>query len=237
MYTGILSEIGLNKNESEIFLLLLKKGESTIYQISNSSLIARPNIYDIVKKLQEKGLVSYIIKKNKRYFSAANPSLLLDILKEKERSLMNILPSLNKLYEAEKNNVKVGIFQGLNGLRIVMENMLKAKEIIIFNGVDMNELLEQIPNFKLKTFLNEKRKKKIKTKILYAETVQPVKGPFYKYKKIPSSLGTLSNVNYWVYCESVVIGIWSTEMLFIKIDNKDIATTFKKNLNYLWKNI
>ena len=237
MYKNMLTEIGLSKNESEIYLVLLKKGESTVYQISSNSSISRPNVYDILKKLQEKGLVSSIIKNNKKYFSATNPSLLLNILKEKERNLMNILPSLNKLYEEEKNNVVVEIFQGLNGLKVIMEDMLKAKEIIIFNGVDINKLLEQIPNFKLKNFLNEKRKKKIKTKILYSETVKPVKGPLYTYKKIPSSLGILNNVNYWVYNESVIIGIWSAELLFIKIDNVDVASTFKKNLNYLWKNI
>ena len=64
----ILKSIGLTENESQIYLILLKLGEGNISQIANHSKISRPNIYDIIKVLVEKGSVSFIIKKKKKYY-------------------------------------------------------------------------------------------------------------------------------------------------------------------------
>lgn len=236
MYEKELKEIGLNKNEVEIYLILLKIGELTIYEIANHSSISRPNIYDIVKKLRKKGLVTSLKKSKKTYYSVTEPKNLLNLLDEKRKNLINVLPKIEQIFSSYKDKTLTEIYSGADGLKLVMEDMLNSEEILIFNGVDIKKVLSELSSFDLERYLKEKKRKKIKTKILYSEFIQPVKGAYYFYKKLPSNM-VLSNVSYWVYSDRVVLGIWSTNPLFIKIISKDVADTFRENINFIWKNV
>ncbi len=231
----ILEEIGLSGGESEIYLTLLQKGESTIYEIADSSRISRPNIYDIVKKLKERGLVTSIIKKRKKYVKVTNPENLHNILKNREENLLEILPTLNKLYESRTSTPIVEIFQGSEGLKTIMNEMLNAQEILIFNGVDMSSILKQIPDFHLNKYFNEKKKRKIITKVLYSNNVKPIKNSGYQYKKLSSN--TLGCANYWTYDDRVAIGIWSNELMIIRIIDENVAKTYKESINLIWNAI
>ena len=189
----------------------------------------------MIKKLKERGLVSFIIKKGKKYFKATEPENLLNILKEKELNLLDVLPKLNDIYKTKKTTPIVEIFQGSEGLKNIMNDMLKAQEILIYNGIEMKTILEQIPDFHFKRYLNEKKKRKIKTKVLYPQNVKPIKGANYFYKKLPKNI--LGCVNYWTYNDRVVIGIWSNVLMFIRIIDSDVANTYKESINLIWKSI
>ena len=51
-----LKEIGLSDSEANVYLTLLKLGEATVAEISQSSGLHRTNIYDSLEKLKEKGI-------------------------------------------------------------------------------------------------------------------------------------------------------------------------------------
>ncbi len=236
MFEKELINSGLKPNEAKIYLILVNHGASTIYEIAKLSSISRPNIYDIINKLRKKGLISSFVKKNKNYYHITEPNNLVRFLDEKRKNLSTIIPKLNELFNSKKIKTITEIYQGKEGLKLIIEDMLIAKEILIFNGVDIDKLLSEITTFNLERYLNEKKKKKIITKILYAEPIKPVRGKFYYYKKLPKNL-VLKNVNYWIYADRVVLGIWSEEPLFIKIINKDVADTFRTNIELIWNSI
>ena len=52
-----------------------------------SCLVSSSKIYEIMDKLIQKGLVSYIIKSGVKYFESAQPNRLLDYISEKEKKL------------------------------------------------------------------------------------------------------------------------------------------------------
>jgi len=233
----ILKGIGLTENESEIYLILLKEGESTIYEIADHSKISRPNIYDIIKKLKEKGLVSSITKKNKKYFKSTTPENLYNILKEKESNLLEILPKLKEIYETSEVKPIIEVYRGVEGLKSLMNDMLKTKkEIWIFNGADKRYVLENIPEFYYERFLREKKKLKIKTNILYSKNIEPIKGPGYKLKKLPEDYFA-GKVSYWTYGDRVYIGIWTKELVIIRIISDDVAKVFMNGIKLIWNTI
>ncbi len=232
----VLKETGLTENESEIYLILIKLGEATIYEIANHSKISRPNIYDIIKKLCEKGLTTTIIKNNKKYFKPNSPNVLYSILKDKEKNLLSVLPDLNKIYESKKIKPIIEVFEGVGGLKTIMNDMVNTKkDIWIFNGPDIDYLNKQIPEFFIKRFLKEKERYKIKTKILYLEGIKPVKGKNYNLKKMPGE--NLGCASYWIYGNKVVLGIWSNPMLFIRLIGKDISKVYQKSIELVWGSI
>ena len=80
----VLEAIGLSKNESKVYLFLLRLGSSTATEITKESCVHRSNVYDALESLIKKGCVSYIKKMDRTYFAAANPENLKNILREKQ---------------------------------------------------------------------------------------------------------------------------------------------------------
>src|SRR3989344_1806167 len=83
----LLEEIGLTKGEINVYLTLLKIGETTTGKIIEEAQISSGKIYEILDKLIKKGLASYTTKEKTRYFNAASPNRILDFLHEKEKEL------------------------------------------------------------------------------------------------------------------------------------------------------
>ena len=62
MEREILREIGLTDSETKVYLALLELGDSTRGEIVNTAGIAGSKLYEIIDKLQDRGLVSVYIK-------------------------------------------------------------------------------------------------------------------------------------------------------------------------------
>src|SRR3989344_470827 len=127
-----LLKIGLTEGESKVYLALIELGSSTVGPIVKKSGVAYSNIYDILQRLMEKGLVSYIIKNKTKHFQAVSPANLLDYLEKKEEEinnqkklLKNFLPRLEELQKL-KPEQDAEIFIGIKGLKSAYEKLLKG---------------------------------------------------------------------------------------------------------------
>src|SRR3990167_2994588 len=96
MNTEILTKIGLTQRESDAYLALLKLKEALASEISKKTKESRSHLYDTLKSLIEKGLVSYVIKNGKKYFRPAPPEKLLDYIQEKQKLIEESLPELHE---------------------------------------------------------------------------------------------------------------------------------------------
>lgn len=117
MDTKIFEKLGLAKSETDIYLMLLKIGSSTAAKISEKTGLNRSHIYDSLKKLMDKGLVSTYESNNTLYFSPASPETIQDYVKEIEKEISTIIPELNKLKEIEKPSTKIQLFHGKSGIK------------------------------------------------------------------------------------------------------------------------
>ena len=97
MDTKPLERLGLHEAEIKVYLALLKRGLSTATQISQDTGLNRSHIYDKIDVLLEKGLISFVIKNNVKYFKASDPEKIIDYVKEIQENIQAILPSLNEL--------------------------------------------------------------------------------------------------------------------------------------------
>src|SRR3990167_2347637 len=80
----ILENLGLTALEAKVYLTLLDLGPSLAGLITRKSGIHRRSVYDALERLIQKGLVGYIVNNNRKYFEAANPERLSELVKEKE---------------------------------------------------------------------------------------------------------------------------------------------------------
>ena len=63
-----LENLGLSNVEAKVYLALLEVGSVVANKIAEQSGIHRRTVYDALETLIEKGLVSFVIEANKKYY-------------------------------------------------------------------------------------------------------------------------------------------------------------------------
>ena len=233
MNLEILKDAGLTNNEALVYKALLELGPSLAGQISRKTGLHRRTVYDITEMLIKKGLIGYILKNNRRLFEASSPEKFLDILKEKENSINDILPEMMNLFQQTKEKQETNFYKGIQGLKTVLEDQLQknTEEILILGA---SPLAYEILEFYFKWFDIKRKKRKIKTKIIFNQANKKIKIPYSKIKFLPQKYSSPLAVN--IYRDKVAIILWSKENpISIVIKNKEISEGYKKYFELMWK--
>ena len=233
--------LGLSDNEIKAYLSLLELSQSLASKIASKSKIPRASIYDILERLQQEGLVSYITKDFKRYFSASEPKTIIENLDYTKKRIKDILPNLEALKKNNQPMSKTEIFEGKNGLQMIMNLMLEEKNLFVLGA---SRKSSEILPFFVDKWHKERIKRKIKTKIIYND-IEGIHSSVNKSIKILGSkkiwdyrfLHTdyLSPVMTIVFGNKVALVNWIKNPSVILIENRDIAETYKQYILRLWE--
>jgi len=221
----------LSKNEIAIYLKLLELGSSKVGKIAKETNLDRSSTYNAITHLQNKGLVSYVIITKIKWYQAASPKKLLDIINEQKAELKNILPKLEDKYKQTKLKGQVTLYKGYKGVQTVFQDILQnADENLVFGSE--GQLSNKMPHY-YKHFINEQKEKNIKTKIIVRKQRQDeVRKNNYRF----INQGIESPVVTNIYDNKIAIIIWTTEPEAIIIENKDAAQSYKSYFDFMWKN-
>jgi sugar-specific transcriptional regulator TrmB len=211
---------------------LLQLGPSLAGKISRKSGVHRRSVYDAMDRLIEKGLVSYIIQNNQRYYQATDPEKLVQLVRDKERSLMDILPELKAQHDFSKEKEETNFYRGKEGVKYIFEDMLDEKDTVLVIGASANA--NEIVKYYFPKFDTRRAKEKIKVRLIYDESFKPVTGiPLAEIKYLPEGYGSNAATN--IYADKVAIIIWLERPLAILIKNAEVAKSYRKYFELLWK--
>lgn len=131
---ALLETLGLSRSESEVFLALLRSGKSSASKIIQKTKMHRPDVYDTLEKLVEKGIATRTIENNVRVYSTSFNSLpaLLDEQKreieEKESLLNKNLKKLSSLESTSALENELEVCRGVNGMSRIFDSMNERME-------------------------------------------------------------------------------------------------------------
>ncbi|MBU0979393.1 MAG: hypothetical protein KJ709_01185 [Nanoarchaeota archaeon] len=232
----ILESLGFSSNDAKCYLSLLELGPSTVQKISDSSKVNRTNVYDCLKRLQEKGIVSTFVKTEKRYFEACDPELLINILKEKEIQLCNILPELRlKRDLAAKSEAHV--YEGVVAVRNMLNHMNDlGKTRYAYGSPFVSHKI--LGDFFLERYHRERVKKKIKFYMIYNSDADVRidflnKLNYTEARFLPPEYD--SPVTTSICGDEVVFFLYADKPQVIQIKNKEMAKAYRNYFKILWK--
>ena len=136
-----LRKLGLTEKEVRVYLAALEFGSVAVQKLAQKLDISRPTVYEIIKGLKNKGLMSEFKEAKHTYFAAESPDKLLRILRlqkreieEKERELLRIISALRTKYHLEEEKL-FKVFQGPQGMKILEDDLLETdcREIYAVN--------------------------------------------------------------------------------------------------------
>lgn len=242
MYNEIFESLGLSPNEAKIYETMLSTGETGVSDISTKAHIHRRNIYDALHRLIEKGLVFPIFQKGDNRYQAVHPDKLLEIIKEKEKGLIEVLPKLRATFAKEPSSEAAFIYKGIEGYKTYRRDLLRLAQDAYFLGAKGLWRSPQIDD-RFRAMYVKKFEKDVPHKVLFDPRVKDLlpaaledeKG---NYRILPAEYETPGVVDifgdYVVTFVSVGIGNISDNVTIFVMKNKELAESYKTWFRFIW---
>ncbi|OIO52430.1 hypothetical protein COY93_03035 [Candidatus Uhrbacteria bacterium CG_4_10_14_0_8_um_filter_58_22] len=144
---SILKSIGLQGSEISTYIAALECGPSTVIDLSKQSKLSRQATYMAIQLLEERGLMSSVMRGKRRFFTAESPDKLLSYAKRKDvelhdrvSELERILPDLQLRVGGERPVVRV--FEGKEAIKAIIQDMLQSPEKESYEITDLDAMYQ-----------------------------------------------------------------------------------------------
>ncbi len=242
MHEEALMNLGLSLNEARIYQSLIDLNEASVNTLSVKTKINRSNVYDAMERLCDKGLATQLFIRGQKYYKAIHPRRLLELLKEKEEEIQQLLPELAKKFESHKQEEEAYFYRGVEAYKNYMFDILKEKKPYYCIGGKGMWFDPRLKFFRMK-FDRERVKSNISFNHIFDEEMKKkIKDPLkfnknnYKFlpKKYSSNLAIEFFGDYTVIYSGEEFGKLKEEPTVFVIKSKDISEGFKKIYQFMW---
>lgn len=237
-----LEKFGLSEKQSRVYLACLELGSAPAYDISIKADVPRTLTYDILERLIELTLVSFVYEGKKKYFRAAPPSKFHQILKEKKFAVDNVMKTLTTIYnyKPQKRRPHAHLFEGKQGIKTIYEDILKSN-IKEYLAIGCSGAAPKVLPYYLPGYYRRKAEQKIYLKLIFRDTKEARKRAenlkqtgYVEVRYIPEKYAT--PISIYVYGEKTAFLMWSKlEPLSFRIDCKYITEGFRNYLSAMWE--
>jgi len=243
----VLRDLGLTEGEIRVYLALLELGSSTAGKIIEKSRISPSKIYNVLDRLIEKGIVSYVIEGKTRNFKPAPPRNILNYIERKEEELKRnksefekVIPLLETKRQGAKRRFTAEIFEGINGLITVFDMSLhELGRGDIFYSFGYPAYASELFDTYWRSYYKQCDRKGILRKVIFDYDAWFLKKrtgrklSYYRY--LPKGIVTPSCV--FIFNDKVATVIITPEQkVCFLVQNKEVSNSYLAYFDLLWKN-
>ncbi|MGM5480389.1 MAG: TrmB family transcriptional regulator [Nanobdellota archaeon] len=224
----ILQDIGLSEREAKLYLALLDFGQTTIGPLVEKTRIPSSKIYEVMNRLETKGLANHIIIKKTKQFQASDPEILLDKLNEKTATFKEHLDQLKKRQALAQEQQYAEFYEGKQAVFSLLRNSIKnAQENETYYSFDFDDEYQQddIAIF-FSNLALRRAEKKLNTKILAKKESKNI----IEYE-LPKLSRQKMNIKYTdiPYPEGIVI--LGEDVIMIEFEGEPSAVRIKSKVH------
>ncbi len=243
----LLEGLGLTKGEIKVYFALLEIGSSTTGEIIKKAKVSRSKVYEMLDRLIDRGLVSFVIRENTKYFEAADPDHILhyvrrerSLLEEKEKELRKILPALKQKRKFAKTPQTSTVYEGSKGIKTIYSEvlyLLKKGEEYYAIAAESDVVKDKLFMTFIGNFHRRREERGIKVKLLASKKIKSIvskmfsKNKFMKIKyfeqNIPSAL--------LIYGGNVATYVWGKRPSGVVIKSETIAKRYRVFFQEVWR--
>ena len=242
MNSGDLMQLGLNRNEAEVYTSLVKYREADAHLLIKDTQFHKKIVYDNLQKLMDKGLVTFIIKEGRRVFSLAPPHMLSAYVEEQERQIeqrKELAIKLKKEIEETAKQIpekqEATVFSGIQALKAFYAETLEAGEYYVL-GAPKNSVEIMGDLFWDSYHLKRKERKQMAYLLLNSSLKKwgdSQKNNYSEIKYFKQDFEPQTEIH--IQSDFVAIIVWTQEPLVFKMKNKTVVSSYKKHFDLLWK--
>jgi len=243
----ILGKLGLNEKEVRAYLTLLK-GPLFASELAGQCALSRPNAYDVLKKLQAKGLAHQLSAAHGKKFKASSAAEVKELIAEKQTELELLGQEINKilpnLYALEGTSVepfpKLEFFQGQEGIRKMINRTLTAKNKVVRGALSVKNWVDLLGKEFTIDYVRRRVEKGIKSQTLRCkkgELDEAIYNQHADQNRVVRYAPKSINLDATVILFDDYIGFMTTqkESIGILIQSRDLSSTFSSWFDFIWR--
>jgi HTH-type transcriptional regulator, sugar sensing transcriptional regulator len=236
----VLKKIGLDEDETAVYLATLEMGSSLVAKIAKRSGVKRTTVYLVAESLMNKGLLGQYKTQSGIHLSAQPPEFLLRQMEEKTKEVAEIVPRLKALSKKDSVQPQVKYFEGKEGYYTVAEDTLQkhSSEVLwLGNPEELYKIISE--KWDNEYYIPSRLKKRIKIRALLHETDWSQKfkekdSDFLRETRfLPKDLPFYST--QLIYQNKVAFYSSAKELVCVLIESNDLAEMERQKFEMLWK--
>lgn len=237
MLEQTLQSLGFAEKEAKIYLTALARGGTTIQDLAEATAIPRATTYVQVSALLTRGFMHCFEKDGRTLYSAAPPERLLEHLdalreqaQQKTALARTLLPELLAL-QPDAKLPKVRLFEGLNGLQAMRDELLKHREVEWYSFSGFDQYRRAVPDeANRRAQVHELWKNANRCKaVISAHDVAPLTAPlkflYERYQIPPDQFPTPGEVA--IFANTIALISYEEKPTGVLIENAELATVMR----------
>ncbi len=252
--TEDLSVFGLTDDEQKVYLLLVKKGWSTVVQLSKNCPIKRSTIYRVLESLIEKGLVVTQLGEKTSFYNVSSADSFKTIILESEAKTREMKASVEKIRQFSEQIVagnpgqtSVLYYKGVRGLK-QMEWIIRGRkpdtEVLVFDSLQWNDKLGSAFTEELRQ-INVEKNVRIRSISNSEDPIAPdgtttwttnkkYTTKFYRHRLIPKKVLDIKQ-DIFITDDSIVFwGVKIGDEVAIQVTNSEYASMLRQLFEFVW---
>lgn len=239
-----LKHLGFSDKEATIYLYLVNNQPQTAAELAKNLRESRTNIYMVLEKLVQRGVIANDDSEPVRRFAAVDPTSLQNLLKDKQRDVIlakqaldTALPELIASFNLGQQRPGVVYLEGLAGLKASLSDMDKAKTDLLLWGSDLaNQDVDAWQSIEIAGY--KRRAKNIQTRCLFHEAAM-------NWPHLEEFASKGFKVRIWgsqpfegeiaIYDDKVAITTYAPTIIITVLTNQIIANTFRTIFENCWQ--
>ena len=252
MLPKVLRSLQFSDKEADIYLTLIRTGTTLISDIAKRVKLPRSTTYNILKKMEDSGIVRHVTKAKKMYYTAVTPDDLIEVMKNKQEKitdqitlLKTYLPQLNALINPNIELPKVSFHEGIQGIQEIYRDILQRSEkgdntkaLITLEGIE-----PQLKDWLYHKFTPKKIKQGIHSQVILSSTnitdyVKLNKKHLRETRFIPHDRFPF-HVEIDLYSKKriAIVSFADQELFGLIIESTNIYKTLESIFDFMWEQI
>ena len=234
----LLQNIGFTEKEALAYLALMELGSGTITDIAQRAKLKRSIIYILLEGLIKRGYVSEIPETKINRYIAAEPTKILNDLKDKTANFKNLLPSFLAIYNKTVWKPKINYFEGNEGLRKIYRYISQCKTGYFISSTErLEEYLPEEVEYWVTGKLN--KSSPLVAKHLLSNTqadrdfAKKLKDTDHQFRFLPKVLSLDMDIS--IYENKVALTSLGDHPFIVVIESKELHNSLKTIFDLLWE--
>lgn len=232
----VLSLLGLNAKDREVYFALLRAGRATVSPISRATGMPITTAQSVLRRLADRGFIGFTKRKSRHVYEARDPEALRKIIQEQERGIAAIIPFLKKMRSESPFFAKIRIYWRDRATDIFQEALTAKNKLVyeIVSAKDIQEVLGERFHFtrqriKYGVHLRSLRVEKSEIK-KYSRQTHILE--LREAKFLPKELTFKTSVMFWD--DTVAFFTAKSEHLAWTVESATLREMFQQLFELLW---
>ncbi len=239
---SVFEKLGLHRNDIRVYQALVVLGRSKTGPIAKRAEVTSSSVYESLRQLIKKGLVSFHVRNNIRYYQAEIPDQLIEEVEHYQFELVKLSQAIQSIPSPLHERNDTNTYEGRRGFQLATKQHLEACEegeavcIISFSTRLVAE--PEIRSFYKRIDQEIVKRKKIRVRMLLDKRLAYARRdktgiPHYEITFMPTGYFSPCAVN--ISKREVLLSVLGDQPTIFALHHQSIIQSFRQNFEFLWR--